>query len=44
MIEGAALIVAGVAIGFLGGLFGIGGGLFVTPLLVLCFGVSQGLA
>lgn len=34
----------GAALGFLGGLFGIGGGIIVIPLLVLGFGMDQALA
>jgi hypothetical protein len=34
----------GVALGFLGGLFGICGGIIVIPLLVLGFGLAQALA
>jgi uncharacterized membrane protein YfcA len=34
----------GAALGFLGGLFGIGGGIIVIPLLVLGFGMDQTLA
>jgi uncharacterized protein len=34
----------GLALGFLGGLFGIGGGIIVIPLLVLGFGLDQALA
>ena len=34
----------GAALGFLGGLFGIGGGIIVIPLLVLGFGLDQALA
>lgn len=34
----------GAALGFLGGLFGIGGGIIVIPLLVLAFGMDQALA
>lgn len=33
---GAAIVVAGVAIGLLSGLIGVGGGIFLTPLLLLC--------
>lgn len=34
----------GAALGFFGGLFGIGGGIIVIPLLVLAFGLDQALA
>lgn len=34
----------GAALGFLGGLFGIGGGIIVIPLLVLAFGLDQSVA
>lgn len=34
----------GAALGFFGGLFGIGGGIIVIPLLVLGFGMDQALA
>ncbi len=34
----------GAALGFLGGLFGIGGGIIAIPLLVLAFGMDQALA
>ena len=34
----------GAALGFLGGLFGIGGGIIVIPLLVLGFGLDQAVA
>jgi len=34
----------GAALGFFGGLFGIGGGIIVIPLLVLGFGLDQALA
>jgi uncharacterized membrane protein YfcA len=34
----------GAALGFLGGLFGIGGGIIVIPLLVLGFGMDQTVA
>ncbi len=34
----------GAAMGFLGGLFGIGGGIIVIPLLVLGFGLDQAVA
>lgn len=36
-----ALLVAGAAIGFLGGLVGIGGGLLAIPFLVLALGLEQ---
>ncbi len=39
-----ALLGLGAALGFLGGLFGIGGGIIVIPLLVLAFGMDQALA
>lgn len=34
----------GAALGFFGGLFGIGGGIIVIPLLVLAFGLDQAVA
>ena len=34
----------GAALGFFGGLFGIGGGIIVIPLLVLGFGLEQAVA
>ena len=34
----------GAGLGFLGGLFGIGGGIIVIPLLVLAFGMDQAVA
>ncbi len=39
-----ALLSLGAALGFMGGLFGIGGGIIVIPLLVLAFGMDQALA
>src|SRR5262245_21302284 len=36
-----ALLVAGVAVGILSGLVGIGGGVFIIPILVYGFGLSQ---
>ena len=39
-----ALLGLGAALGFLGGLFGIGGGIIVIPLLVLAFGMDQAVA
>ena len=37
----AAFIVLGAAAGFLSGLIGIGGGVFIVPALVFIFGLSQ---
>ncbi len=37
-------IVLGLAAGFLAGLFGVGGGLFIIAMLALCFGYSQAMA
>ena len=42
--ELALMLGLGAAMGFLGGLFGIGGGVIVIPLLVLGFGMEQPLA
>jgi uncharacterized membrane protein YfcA len=39
-----ALLGLGAGLGFMGGLFGIGGGIIVIPLLVLAFGMDQALA
>src|SRR5262249_3528168 len=36
-----ALLVAGVAVGILSGLIGLGGGVFIIPILVYGFGLSQ---
>ena len=38
------MLVLGTAIGFLGGMFGIGGGIIVIPLLVVGFGMDQAVA
>lgn len=38
------MLCLGGALGFLGGLFGIGGGIIVIPLLVLAFGMDQAVA
>lgn len=38
------MLALGAALGFLGGLFGIGGGIIVIPLLVLGFGLDQAVA
>ena len=40
----AALLGLGGALGFFGGLFGIGGGIIAIPLLVLAFGMDQAVA
>lgn len=40
----AALLGLGAGLGFMGGVFGIGGGIIVIPLLVLAFGMDQVLA
>lgn len=37
-------VLLGGALGFVGGLFGIGGGIIVIPLLVLAFGMDQAVA
>jgi len=42
--ELVAMLGLGAALGFLGGLFGIGGGIIVIPLLVLGFGMDQAVA
>lgn len=39
-----ALIALGAALGFFGGLFGIGGGIIAVPVLALGFGMSQSMA
>ena len=39
-----ALLGLGAGLGFMGGLFGIGGGIIVIPMLVLAFGMDQALA
>ena len=39
-----ALIALGAALGFFGGLFGIGGGIIAIPMLALVFGMDQALA
>lgn len=44
MTEHLALLALGGVLGFLGGLFGIGGGIIVIPLLVLAFGMEQAVA
>lgn len=38
------LLTLGTALGFFGGLFGIGGGIIAIPMLVLAFGMEQALA
>ena len=38
------MLVLGAALGFLGGMFGIGGGIIVIPLLVVGFGMDQTMA
>ena len=38
------ILLLGAALGFFGGLFGIGGGIIVIPLLVLGFGMDQAIA
>jgi uncharacterized membrane protein YfcA len=38
------MLALGASLGFLGGLFGIGGGIIVIPLLVLGFGLDQAVA
>jgi uncharacterized membrane protein YfcA len=42
--ELAMMLGLGAALGFFGGLFGIGGGIIVIPLLVLGFGLDQAVA
>ncbi len=37
----ATILSLGIALGFLGGLFGIGGGIIAIPVLVLAFGMDQ---
>jgi uncharacterized membrane protein YfcA len=44
MSELLAMLGLGAALGFLGGLFGIGGGIIAVPVLALAFGKSQALA
>ncbi|MBC7210640.1 MAG: sulfite exporter TauE/SafE family protein, partial [Pseudomonas sp.] len=44
MIEWVIYIVLGAALGTLGGLFGIGGGLIAIPALGVLFGLDQQLA
>ena len=39
-----AVLLLGAALGFFGGLFGIGGGIIAIPLLALAFGMDQALA
>ncbi len=39
-----AIVSLGAALGFFGGLFGIGGGILAIPLLALAFGMDQALA
>ena len=38
-LNGLLLLGVGLAIGFLSGMFGIGGGFIMTPLLITLFGV-----
>jgi hypothetical protein len=44
VLEIAVLLGAGVAFGTLAGLLGVGGGVFIVPLLVLAFGAVQQVA
>jgi uncharacterized membrane protein YfcA len=44
IIDFATLLGLGAALGFFGGLFGIGGGIIAIPLLVLGFGMEQAMA
>ena len=44
MIHIAALIALGILAGMTSGLIGIGGGIIIVPVLVLCFSFSQQLA
>ena len=37
-------VAIGASLGFVGGLFGIGGGIIAVPLLALGFGMEQALA
>ncbi len=39
-----AFIILGVIVGFLSGMFGIGGGILITPALVFMFGFTQKMA
>jgi uncharacterized membrane protein YfcA len=41
MIDWAMYLLLGAAMGTLGGIFGIGGGLIAIPALVLMFGMDQ---
>lgn len=43
-LQGALSLVLGAALGFMGGLFGIGGGVMAIPLLVIAYGMEQPLA
>lgn len=40
----ALMLAIGAALGFMGGMFGIGGGIIAIPFLVLAFGMEQALA
>ena len=42
--EGLLLLPVGLALGFFGGVFGIGGGIIAIPMLVLWFGLEQSTA
>jgi len=42
--ELAGLPVLGLAVGYASGLFGVGGGFMLTPLLITLFGISPGIA
>ncbi|MDP9248354.1 MAG: TSUP family transporter [Candidatus Dormibacteraeota bacterium] len=44
MIGGALAIVAGLLVGTLSGLIGIGGGVLLVPIMVIGFGLAQQLA
>lgn len=43
-VHGAGLVLLGVVIGFLSGLFGVGGGFLLTPMLNVLFGVPYNVA
>lgn len=44
MIGGALAIIAGIVVGTLSGLIGIGGGVLLVPIMVIGFGLAQQLA
>lgn len=41
VLQNLGLLALGSALGFFGGVFGIGGGIIAIPLFVLCFGMDQ---